>query len=129
MFDRRYRLREPFVKQERKISKSLKKEAIQTRNRKLTIKNKRKRPCAASLVDSSNGASFILPEMFKQAGSTGFDSGHLSTYQEQMKPYHLSLGHAYSANPASVYAGHNGFHSSFTNSRFAPNINIVGAFA
>lgn len=117
----------------------MKKDGIQTRNRKLSGKTKKKR--SGSDVGSS-ATSFLLPDVLSK--SNHLSSQNLGASYNDVKPY-LSLGSPYMANGSyshhstgemkpylslSVANHHqsNGLSSSLANA-FANNINIVGALA
>ncbi len=99
---------------------SMKKDGIQTRNRKLSTKNKKKKGAGP---EGFSGASFMFPDMLAKGPTS---AGLASSYTDGMKPYFQQFGSPYYGTNSHPGATHAGFHAS---SRFPPNINIVGALA
>uniref|UniRef100_A0A5S6R0V4 GATA-type domain-containing protein n=1 Tax=Trichuris muris TaxID=70415 RepID=A0A5S6R0V4_TRIMR len=103
---------------------SMKKEGIQTRNRKLSGKSKKKRMMVEA--GATNGtANFLLPNVLAK--------GTLTTpaYGDMAKSY-LSLDASYAAPMSNTFSGHHHHHSAIPSSltnALNQGINIVGALA
>lgn len=127
----------------------MKKEGIQTRNRKLSGKAKKKRSSSAGALDATSAAAMAAGLMLTDAGlvstsnpskacngmmgiNGGAESAAMLSYD--VKPYHhLSLGSAYhhhnAAAAAAAAAAQSSAYSHHNHNPFASNINIVGALA